>query len=202
MNLGSQQKWFHNFWTSTLVAKIPQSLLQKLNYKVFLKSLKQENRFPSVAQLCGPRAQHAPTHAAHAARPTVGGARALANKQKPPRTPPKITRAQRYCFSSQRFCTKTHGLTRLHQDGSLACPAHTGVPEAALSGYADPRRASTAQLRGDTHLGTDAGLGAEAHSRGRGQRTPPRRRTTARDDDAVPVNCGPGKRNKKDYEHE
>jgi hypothetical protein len=56
MNLESQQKWFHDFWTFTQVTKIPQSLLQKLNYKVFLKSLKQENRFPGVAQLRGPRA--------------------------------------------------------------------------------------------------------------------------------------------------
>jgi hypothetical protein len=40
MNLETQQKWFHDFWTSIPVAKIPQSLLQKLNYKSISKITK------------------------------------------------------------------------------------------------------------------------------------------------------------------
>jgi hypothetical protein len=62
MNLESQQKWFHDFWTFTQVTKIPQSLLQKLNYKVFLKSLNPENRFPGRPD----RAAHLTPRAARA----------------------------------------------------------------------------------------------------------------------------------------
>jgi hypothetical protein len=33
MNLGTQLKWFHDFWTFTQIAKICQSLVRKLIYK-------------------------------------------------------------------------------------------------------------------------------------------------------------------------
>jgi hypothetical protein len=40
MNLETQQKWFHDFWTPTPVAKIHQSLVQKLNYQSISKIAK------------------------------------------------------------------------------------------------------------------------------------------------------------------
>jgi hypothetical protein len=76
MNLGTQLKWFRDFWTPTPVAKIPQSLIQKPNYKSNSKLLKRENLLPD-----GPtarpklRATRARTRA-QATRPTTGEARA------------------------------------------------------------------------------------------------------------------------------
>jgi hypothetical protein len=65
MNLGTQQEWFHNFWDIYTSRKNSSKFASKTKLSSILKSLKQENRFPSVAQLRSPRAQHAPTHAAH-----------------------------------------------------------------------------------------------------------------------------------------
>jgi hypothetical protein len=42
MNLGTQLKWFHDFWTSTQVVIIQQSSARKLNYKPLLNSLEKE----------------------------------------------------------------------------------------------------------------------------------------------------------------
>jgi hypothetical protein len=40
MNLGTQLKWFHDFWTSTQAVTIYQSLVQKLNYQSISKIAK------------------------------------------------------------------------------------------------------------------------------------------------------------------
>jgi hypothetical protein len=47
MNLGTQLKWFHDFWTSTQVVKIHQSLVRKLNYQRISKIAKTRKPFSS-----------------------------------------------------------------------------------------------------------------------------------------------------------
>jgi hypothetical protein len=75
MNLGTQQKWFHDFWTSIQVTKICQSLVQKLIYKPLLAFLeKKGTEFLGAARNQannGPAAR--PNRAQRACtRPTVG----------------------------------------------------------------------------------------------------------------------------------
>jgi hypothetical protein len=61
MNLETQLKCFHDFWTSTQVTKIPQSLIQNLNYKSISKFTKSRNILPPRPN----RAERTPAHTAH-----------------------------------------------------------------------------------------------------------------------------------------
>jgi hypothetical protein len=50
MNLGTQLKWFHNFWTSTQVAKIHQNSARKLIYNPLLDFLEKETELLGMAR--------------------------------------------------------------------------------------------------------------------------------------------------------
>jgi hypothetical protein len=158
--------WFLDIYTSH---KNSSKFASKLNYKPLLDFLEKETEssaWPATTRKRPSCAQRAPTHVAHAAWPTARGARAhwrtsrkhpeLRRKQPAPRTTISPLSA---------FALKPLNWPVFTTMGSLAVPAHSGAPEAALSGYAGPRRVSTAQLRGrHPPIGRRATMGGGSES--------------------------------------
>jgi hypothetical protein len=138
MNLGTQLKWFHDFWTPTPVAKIPQSLIQKLNYKSNSKLLKRENLLPdgptAWPKLHTMRARTSgPSDMAH----NRGSLRALTKLQKSPRAKPKLLNLKSTTTPSQPPCKNTPLKTCLYNQVVPDTPPHAG---AALADTGQLRR--------------------------------------------------------------
>jgi hypothetical protein len=203
MNLGTQLKWFHDFWTSPQVTKIPQSLIQKLNYKSNSKLLKRENLLPDGPTAQPNCAQRAPAHVAQAIRSTAGEARALTKLQKSPRAKPKLPNLKSTITPSQPPCKNTPlkpVFTTRRSPTHLRTPARRWP---ALAGYAGQRKTSTAHLRG-RHSPTErhATMGRWFGEQRRSRVTPPWQRQPAGSGAAVPVSYGQSKPNKVAYEHQ
>jgi hypothetical protein len=115
----------------------------------------------------------------------------------------ETTRALNYYFSSQRLCTKTPELTRLHPD---RVPGRPRALRRAGGGTERLRRPTESLYRAAkvetlTYRATrDDGRWFEERTRSRA--TPPRQRQPARGGVAVPVNYGLGQLNKIVYGHE
>jgi hypothetical protein len=202
MNLGTQLKWFHDFWTSPQVTKIPQSLIQKLNYKSNSKLLKRENLLPDGPTAQPNCAQRAPAHVAQAIRSTAGEARALTKLQKSPRAKPKLPNLKSTITPSQPPCKNTRLKTRLYHQAVPDMPPHAG---AALAGTGRLRRPEEdfyrAPKRETLTYRATCDDGRWFGERRRSRVTPPRQRQPARGGVAVPVSYGQGKPNKVAYEH-
>jgi hypothetical protein len=73
MNLGTQLKWFHNFWMSTQVIKIHQSLALKLNYQGISKIMRTSKPPSWRGPTAWPTRTLGPRDAAHAGEPARAG---------------------------------------------------------------------------------------------------------------------------------
>jgi hypothetical protein len=203
MNLGTQLKWFHNFWTTTPVAKIPQSLIQKLNYKSNSKLLKRENLLPdgptAWPKLRATRARtRRPSDAAH----DRGSPRALTKLQKSPRAKPKLPNPKSTITPSQPPCKNTPLKTRLYNQVVPDMPPHAGV---ALADTGRLRRPEEdfyrAPKRETLTYRATRDDGRWFRERRRSRTTPPRHRQCVGSGAAIPVSYGLGKPNKVAYEH-